>query len=51
MVVSGLDVDKNFCQAIIMTKKGEIVKEAKIRTTREDILNFYSRAPVNSSYV
>ena len=45
MLVSGLDVHKNFSQAIIMTEKGEIIKEAKIRTTREDILNFYSSYP------
>ncbi len=45
MLVNGLDVHKNFCQAIIMTEKGEIIKEAKIRTTREDILNFYSSYP------
>ena len=42
MLYAGLDVHKNFCQAIVMTKDGEIVKEARIRSEKDEIRNFFS---------
>jgi len=40
---AGLDVHKNFCQAIVMTERGEVVKEAKIRNGKEEIARFFKR--------
>ncbi|UCE36708.1 MAG: IS110 family transposase [Thermoplasmata archaeon] len=41
MLYAGLDVHKNFCQAIVMTKGGKVVKEDKIGTEQEDIEEFF----------
>ena len=43
MLYAGLDVHKNFCQAIVITEKGKIVEEARIKNSREDIARFFSR--------
>ena len=42
MLYAGLDVHKNFCQAIVMTKDGELVKEDRIKSEKEDIEEFFS---------
>jgi transposase len=42
MLYAGLDVHKNFCQAIVMTKDGELVKEGRIKSEKEDIQRFFS---------
>jgi len=42
MLYAGLDVHKNFCQAIVMTKDGDIVKESRIKSEDEEIKEFFS---------
>ncbi|MEW6070901.1 MAG: IS110 family transposase, partial [Candidatus Thermoplasmatota archaeon] len=42
MLYAGLDIHKSFCQAILMTEAGEVIKEAEILTTKEDITKFFS---------
>lgn len=42
MLYAGLDVHKNFCQAIVLTKDGEVVKEKRIKSEKEDIEEFFS---------
>lgn len=42
MLYAGLDVHKNFCQAIILTKDGEPVKKERISTQKKDIEKFFS---------
>ena len=42
MLYAGLDIHKNFCQAIVMTKDGELVKEKRIKSEKEDIEKFFS---------
>ena len=41
MLYAGLDIHKAFCQAIVMTESGEIVKEGKINTSRRAIQAFF----------
>ena len=41
MLYAGLDVHKNFCQAIVMTKDGVPVKKERIHSNREDITKFF----------
>lgn len=41
MLYAGLDVHKNFCQAIVLTKDGERVKEDRIRSEKDDIEEFF----------
>lgn len=41
MLYGGLDVHKNFCQAIVLTKDGELVKEGRIKSEKEDIEEFF----------
>jgi transposase len=41
MLYAGLDVHKNFCQAIVMTKDGEPVKKERINSDKEDIQRFF----------
>lgn len=42
MLYAGLDIHKNFCQAIVLTKDGELVKEGRIKSEKEDIEEFFS---------
>jgi transposase len=42
MLYAGLDVHKDFCQAIVLTKEGEVVKEGRIKSRKEDIEDFFS---------
>ncbi len=42
MLYSGLDAHKNYCQAVICTKDGEIIKEERIGKDDKDIKRFYS---------
>jgi len=42
MLYAGLDVHKNFCQAIVLTKDSEVVKEKRIKSEKKDIEEFFS---------
>ncbi|MCW3130845.1 MAG: hypothetical protein N2V75_12220, partial [Methanophagales archaeon] len=42
MAYAGVDLHKNFCQTIICTREGELIKEGRIRTEKEDIEEFFS---------
>ena len=41
MLYADMDVHKKFCQVIICTKEGEVIKEGKIRTNEEVKKFFY----------
>jgi transposase len=42
MAYAGVDLHKSFCQAIVCTKEGELIKEGRIKTEEEDIEKFFS---------
>ena len=42
MAYAGVDLHKRFCQAIICTHEGEVLKEGRIPTEKEDIEEFFS---------
>ena len=42
MAYAGVDLHKNFCQAIVCTSEGEVLKEGRIPTEREEIEEFFS---------
>lgn len=42
MAYVGVDLHKNFCQTIVCTKEGELIKEGRIKTEEEDIKEFFS---------
>lgn len=42
MLYAGLDAHKNFCHAIVCAEDGEVVKEGKIRTYKEELCEFFS---------
>lgn len=42
MLYAGMDIHKTHCQAILMTKDGEIVKEERIKSDDEEIKDFFS---------
>ncbi|MFQ6106977.1 MAG: hypothetical protein ACE5QF_05250 [Thermoplasmata archaeon] len=42
MLYAGLDAHKNFCHAIVCAEDGEVVKEGKIRTCKEELRDFFS---------
>jgi transposase len=42
MAYAGLDLHKNFCQAIVCTHDGEVLKEGRIPTEKGDIEEFFS---------
>jgi len=42
MLYAGLDVHNNFCQAIVMTKGGKVVREDKIGTEKKEIEDFFN---------
>ena len=41
----GLDVHKKFCQAVVMTESGDVIKREKIRTCMDDIVEFFRDLP------
>jgi len=41
MLYAGMDVHKKFCQVIVCTKEGEIVKKGKIKTDEKEIRKFF----------
>jgi len=59
MLYADMDVHKKFCQVIICTKEGEVIKEGKIRTNEEVKKFFYGikdlkvaiEASTNYSYI
>ncbi len=42
MAYAGVDLHKNFCQTIVCTKEGELIKKGRIKTEKEDIEEFFS---------
>ena len=42
MAYAGVDSHKSFCQAIVCTHEGEVLKEGRIPTEKEDIEEFFS---------
>lgn len=42
MNYAGLDIHKNFCQTVICTQNGEIIKEEKIQSNIDSISEFFS---------
>ena len=60
MLYAGMDVHKKFCQIIVCTKEGEIVKKGRIRTNEKEIKKFFAElknvkvaieASINYSYI
>ena len=39
---AGVDLHKSFCRAIVCTSEGEVLKEGRIPTEKEDIEAFFS---------
>jgi transposase len=37
-----VDLHKSFCQTVVCTKEGELIKEGRIKTEKEDIEEFFS---------
>ena len=37
MLYAGMDVHKKFCQIIVCTKEGEVIKKGKIRTNEKEM--------------
>jgi len=42
MLYAGLDMHKNFCQTIVCTEDGVVIKQGKLPATTEEIGNFFS---------
>lgn len=42
MAFAGIDLHKSFCQAIVCTSEGDVLKEGRISTEQEDIEEFFS---------
>jgi len=42
MAFAGIDLHKSFCQAIVCTSEGDVLKEGRIPTEQEDIEEFFS---------
>ncbi|MDI6885461.1 MAG: IS110 family transposase [archaeon] len=42
MAYAGVDLHKSFCQTIVCTKEGELIKEGRIKTEKEEIEEFFS---------
>jgi len=60
MLYAGMDVHKKFCQIIVCTKEGEIVRKGKIKTNEKEIEDFFAElknvkiaieASTNYSYI
>jgi len=41
MLYAGIDVHKKFCQVIVCTKEGEIIKEGKVKTNERELRKFF----------
>ena len=41
MLCAGMDVHKKFCQIIVCTKEGEVIKEGKVKTSEREIREFF----------
>lgn len=41
MVYAGLDLHKSFCHVLVCEKKGELIKEGRIKTETKDIAEFF----------
>jgi len=41
MLYAGMDVHKKFCQIIVCTKEGEVVKKGRIKTDEKEIREFF----------
>ncbi len=41
MLYAGMDVHKKFCEVIICTKEGEVVRKGRIRTNEKEIRKFF----------
>ena len=41
MLYAGMDVHKRFCQIIVCTKEGEVVKKGRIKTDEKEIREFF----------
>ena len=42
MIYAGVDLHKSYCQAIVCTEKGEVIKKGRIRTEKGDIEEFFA---------
>jgi hypothetical protein len=42
MAYAGVDLHKSYCQAIVCTEKGEVLKEGRVQTEKEDIGEFFA---------
>jgi transposase len=42
MAYAGVDLHKSYCQAIVCTEKGEVLKEGRAQTEKEDIGEFFA---------
>jgi transposase len=42
MLYAGMDIHKVHCHAILMTKDGEVVKEERIKSNKEEIKDFFA---------
>lgn len=60
MLYAGMDVHKKFCQIIVCTKEGEIVRKGRIKTDEKEIKEFFTglkdikiaiEASTNYSYI
>ena len=61
MLYAGLDVHKRFSQAVVCRESGNVLKEGRVPTTKEDISKFFSEfkeelkiaieAGINSEYI
>ncbi len=41
MLYAGMDVHKKFCQIIVCTKEGEVVRKGKVKTNEKEIREFF----------
>jgi len=41
MLYAGMDVHKRFCQIIVCTKKGEVIRKGKVKTNEKEIKKFF----------
>ena len=42
MAYAGVDIHKSYCQAIVCTREGDVIKEGRTTTDKEDIEEFFS---------
>jgi transposase len=42
MLYAGIDVHKRFCQVVLMTEAGEVVKQGRVETSRRALAEFFS---------